>query len=503
MDPTAVIAGLELILSNVWIIPVGVMAGMIVGGIPGLSPPNALAIMIPVLVSLPPEVGLTVCIALYAGSEMGNSFPAVMVNIPGTAAAAVTSIEGYPMRMAGKASHALGVCILGSTFGAILGGIASITFAPLLGRLALTFSATEICIIVLFGLTLIAQMSTGGVAKGLLAGFLGLMLATTGTDPVWGQQRATFGIIYLYDGITVVAALVGLLGFSELLILAEKYRAGQTHEGMGSQVGAHGILQGMREVIIRPLQVLRAALIGIGVGIIPGAGGSAASVVAYQQALAFAREKERSRFGKGSVEGLMAADVSNNAMVGGALVPLLTLGLPGSSTMVVVLVIMQYHGLDIGPRLFERHGELAYGLLWSQFFAAPFILIFGTLLAWLAYRVAFISTRYLVPVIGVFCIIGGFARHQILFDIGIMLGAGVLGYFMKKHQYPVIALLLGLLLGGFFEGNMFRGLKMGFGSPAIFFERPASIVLWIMLVGVLIGPPLARRIFAGSRRSIT
>ncbi len=489
MDISVIMGGFELMMANLWIIPIGVMGGMVVGAIPGLSPPNALAIMIPVLVVFPPEIGLTLCIALYAGAEMGNSFPAVMVNIPGTAAAAVTSLEGYPLRTKGKAARALGICIFGSTLGAILGGMASITSAPLLGKLALTFSATEICIIVLFGISLIAQLSAGGVIKGLLAGFVGLMLATTGTDPVWGQQRATFGTPYLFDGITVVAALVGLLGFSELLIIAERF-TGKKSETAQTEVGFEGILRGFRDVVVRPFQVLRAGLIGIGVGLIPGAGGSAASFVAYQQAYAFAKRDAKPYFGKGSYEGLLAADVSNNSMVGGALVPLLTLGLPGSATMVVVLVIMQYHGLEIGPRLFERHGELAYALLWSQFIAAPFILVFGTILAWFAYRVAYISACYLVPVIGIFCIIGGYARHQYMFDIGLMLGAGVLGYFMKKHQYPVIALLLGLLLGHYFEGNLFRGLKMGFGSPSVFFERPASIVLWLMLVGVLFGPPL-------------
>lgn len=490
MDLTVVMAGFELMAHNLWIIPLGVMAGMFVGGIPGLSPPNALAMMIPVLIVIPPDIGLTLCISLYAGAEMGNSFPAVMINIPGTASAAVTSLEGYPLRNEGKAARALGICILGSTFGAILGGIASITSAPLLGRLALTFSATEICIIVLFGISLIAQLSTGGVLKGLLAGFAGLMLATTGTDPVWGQQRATFGTPYLFDGITAVAALVGLLGFSELLIIAERFTGAKGDVAKQIDVGFSGILKGYRDVLKRPFQVLRSALIGIGIGIIPGAGGSAAAFVAYQQAYAFASRESKPYFGKGSYDGLLAADVSNNSMVGGALVPLLTLGLPGSATMVVVLLVMQYHGLEIGPRLFERHGELAYALLWSQFAAAPFILIFGTFLAWGAYRVAYVSASYLVPVIGVFCIIGGYARHEYLFDVGLMLGCGVLGYFMKKHDYPVIGLLLGLLLGHYFEGNLFRGLKMGFGSPVQFFERPASIVLWLMLAGVLFIPPL-------------
>lgn len=488
-----VIDGLVLMLAYFWLVPVGVMVGMVVGGIPGLSPPNALAAMIPVLIVLPPEAGLVFCISLYAGAEMGNSFPAVMINIPGTAAAAVTAIEGYALRKKGQAARALGVCIMASTIGALLGGLASISFAPLLAALALRFSAVEICIIILFGIAVIAQISAGSLAKGLLAGLFGLLLATTGTDPLWGQMRGTFDIPYLFDGFTEIAVLVGLLGFSELMLIVERgnrVEAQDTHVS----VGFSEIAKGYWLVLTRPFQALRAAAVGVAVGLIPGAGGSAASFVAYQQANSFASPESRKRFGKGSYAGLLAADTSNNAMVGGALVPLLTLGLPGSATMVVVLVIMQYHGLEIGPRLFETNGQLAYAVLWSQFAAAPFIFVFGTMLAWVAHRVAYVPKGVLVPVVGVFCVVGAFARNQYMFDIWTMLAAGILGYFMKKHGYPVIGLLLGLLLGHYFEGNLFRGLRMGFGSPTVFFERPLSLILWAMLLVVILGPFISQRL---------
>ncbi|MDP2739839.1 MAG: tripartite tricarboxylate transporter permease [Pseudorhodobacter sp.] len=487
----AVVDGFLITLQYFWLVPLGAMVGMIVGAIPGLSPPNALAAMIPVLIVLSPEAGLIFCISLYAGAEMGNSFPAVMINIPGTAAAAVTALEGYELKKQGRAARALGVCIMASTIGALIGGVASISSAPLLAELALRFSAVEISIIIVFGLVVIAQISAGGLAKGLFAGFFGLMLATAGTDPLWGQMRGTFGSSYLFDGISTVAALVGLLGFSELLIIIEGNNKAQ-RDLSSVKLGLSEIVKGFKIVLRRPFQCLRAGGIGVAVGMVPGAGGSAASFVAYQQSNAFASPKAKKFFGRGSYEGLLAADTANNAMVGGALVPLLTLGLPGSATMVVVLIIMQYHGLEVGPRLFETSGPLAYAVLWSQFLAAPFILIFGTLLASVAYRVAYVPNNILVPIVAVFCIIGALTRNEILFDVWVMLIFGVIGYFMKKNGYPVIALLLGLLLGHYFEGNVFRSLRMGFGSPEVFFTRPIAIVLWLLLVSVVVVPIISK-----------
>lgn len=481
--------GLMLLMQSFWLVPLGVMVGLVVGAIPGLSPPNALAAMIPVLVMLPPEAGMIFCVSLYVGAEMGNSFPAVMINIPGTAAAAVTALEGYQLMKRGEAARALGVCIMASFIGAAIGGIASISSAPLLAKLALKFSAVEICIIIVFGIAVIAQVSVGGLAKGLLAGFFGLLLATTGTDPLWGQLRGTFDIPYLFDGFSKVAILVGLLGFSELLMIIERSNLPAGAEVQQSRgTGFSEIAIGLKQVLIRPVQCLVASVIGVAVGLIPGAGGSAASLVAYQQSHAMAPPEVKKKYGKGAYEGLLAADAANNAMVGGALVPLLTLGLPGSATMAVVLVMMQYHGLEVGPRLFDLHGDMAYAVLWSQFLAAPFILVFGLALSSVAHKVAYVPNNLLVPVVGAFCIIGALARDQYLFDVWVMLIFGLLGYLMKRNGYPVIALLLGVLLGSYFEGNLFRGLRMGHGSAMIFFERPIALVLELLLLAVIVAP---------------
>jgi len=257
-------------------------------------------------------------------------------------------------------------------------------------------------------------------------------------------------------------------------------------------VGIKGILDGFKDVITRPIEWLRASIIGLIIGAIPGAGGSVASFVAYQQSVSFAPPKIRDLFGKGRPEGLIAADASNNAMVGGSLIPLLTLGLPGSGSMAVLMVVMGYHGLYLGPRLFSLNGDIAYTVLWSQFVAAFMILIIGTILAFFAYRVSFININIIVPIVAIFTLIGGFAPRQFVFDMALVIIFGVLGYLMKKYKYPPIAMLLGIILGPLFEANLFRGLKMGFGSPIVFFNRPLALVLWSLLILTMVAPLIIR-----------
>ena len=351
--------GFQLFLSHIWVVPLGVLLGMFVGGMPGLTSSGTLAMLLPILMALPAEISLMLGVSMYAGAEMGNSFPSVMLNIPGTPAGAVTCFDGYPMMLRGEAARALGICIMASMIGALFGGVAAITLAPTIALVALRFGPAEICIVILFGLAIIAQLSAGGVARGLLAGFFGLLLATTGTDPTYGQFRGTFDIVYLFDRLPIVAVLIGLLGFSEVLVHAEKgfARLVESKGGdAGGSVGWTGIVQGFRDTVRRPVEWLRASAIGVGIGAMPGAGGSVATFVAYQQSAAFAPPERKKQYGKGAHEGLIAADASNNAMVGGALVPLLTLGIPGSGSMAVLLVVMSYHGLYVGPRLFTFSG---------------------------------------------------------------------------------------------------------------------------------------------------
>ena len=506
--PDIAVEGFYLFLANSWVVPVGVLIGMFVGAMPGLTSSGTLAMLLPVLMVLPPEQGLILGISIYAGAEMGNSFPSVMLNIPGTPGGAVTAFDGYPLMQKGLAARALGICIMSSTIGALIGGVAAITLAPLIARVALGFGPAEICIVVLFGLTVIAQLSAGGLAKGLLAGFFGLLLATTGTDPTFGQFRGTFDIVYLFDKLPIIAVLVGLLGFSEVMVHAEKGLRSLLADDVkvpDADVGIRGILTGFVDTLKRPIEVIRAGAIGLGIGAMPGAGASVATFVAYQQSIAFAPLERKKTYGKGAFEGLIAADTCNNAVVGGALVPLLTLAIPGSGSMAVLLVVMVYHGLYVGPRLFQFNGDIAYAVLWSQFAAAFFVLVIGTGIAYFAYRAALINLRIIIPVIAVFCLLGGFARNAYVFDMGLMLAFGCLGFIMKKHGYPVVAILLGVILGPILEANFMRAFRISFGELDIFFQSTISQVLWSLFALTFIAPPLMRLMkrFIGRRKGGT
>jgi len=489
--------GLQLMLENSWIVPVGVLFGMLIGALPGLTSSGTLSIMLPILMVLPAEVALMLGVCIYAGAEMGNSFPSVMLNIPGTPGGAVTCFDGYPMMRRGETARALGICIMASTLGGLVGSIAAITLTPVIANVALRFGPVEICIVVLFGLTIIARLSSSGLARGLLAGFFGLLLATTGIDPTYGQLRGTFDVVYLFDGLPVVAALIGLLGFSEVLMHAEKNFA-RPGESAGVQstprVSWREVLRGFQDVLRKPSEWIRASIVGLGIGAMPGAGASVATFVAYQQSHAFASPDRKKRFGKGAHEGLIAADTSNNAVVSGALVPLLTLGIPGSGSMSVLLVVMSYHGLAAGPALFTFNGDIAYALLWSLCLASGFVLAIGTMLAWFAWRITLVQLNYMLPVVTVFCLLGAFARNGYVFDMGVMVVFGVLGYVMKKHRYPVVAMVLGIILGPLFEANFMRSLRMGFGEFDIFWQSRMAVFLWALFALTLAGPPLARRL---------
>jgi putative tricarboxylic transport membrane protein len=353
---------------------------------------------------------------------------------------------------------------------------------------ALRFSPVELTVIILFGIVIIGPISRGSLAKGLVSGMFGLLVATSGPDPMWGRFRGAFGLVELYDGVPLIPALVGLMAFSELISIVSK---GQTDRPTALQsITMTGILRGATEVIKRPIESLRSSAIGLVVGIIPGAGGSVASALAYQQAAIFASKKEAPKFGKGSVNGLLAADASNNAMIGGALITLFLLAIPGSSTDAVLLVALSYHGLVMGPEFFHMNGDLAWAALSSQFAAAFFCGLFGVLLAYALGRMVNVRLTILLPFIAVLTCIGGFASMGLTFGIYVMLVCGLLGYFMKKHGYVPLAFLMGLVLGGQLEANFFRGYRMGHRSFSVFFESPIALTVWALMLITLLSPLL-------------
>jgi len=489
--PDMVQAGLMLLLHNIWIVPIGVLLGLLVGATPGFSASNSMAIMLPLTLGMGVEQALIFMVAVYVGGEAGGAIPACLLNIPGTGSSAVTCFDGYPMSIKGMPSQALGVAIHGIIYRRVDRSDIALIAAPLMGKFALSFSAVEMTVVILFGMAVIGQISADSPIKGIFAGFLGVMLATTGIDPIWGRYRSTFGIMWLYEGIPVIPAIIGLLAVSELLRVINK-KSIVVEEGQMREIGIKGAIEGFVMAVKRPIDVVRSTIIGVFIGAIPGAGASIASFISYQQTSAFASKEKRQQLGKGIPEGIIASEASNNGSVGGALIPLLTLGIPGSGSTAVMLTVMAFQGLVVGPRLFVNNGDIAYAILWGQLAAVNLLIFIALALISVAYKVVLVEPKVLIPIVSVLALIGAFAPRQYTFDMGLVLFLGILGYLMKHYNYPPQATLLGIILGPMLEGELFRGIRIGMGDWTIFFTRPIALVLWILLLTSIIGPSLIK-----------
>ncbi|WHT48136.1 tripartite tricarboxylate transporter permease [Sporosarcina thermotolerans] len=407
-----------------------------------------------------------------------------MINTPGTPAAAATVLDGYPMSQNGEAGKALGISLVSSFIGGVAGAIVLLTIAPFLGEVALKIGVVELFAIAVLGITIISSLSTGSVIKGLLSGTLGLLISLIGMDAITGTPRFTFGSIYLFDGISFVVALIGLFSIPQALKLIER----DTQEIKVSKINDK-ILPSWKEIFRLRYTLLRSSVIGVIVGLIPGTGGDTASWFSYNEAKRFSKEKEK--FGTGHAEGVAAPESANNAVVGGALVPTITLGVPGSSSTAVLLGGLMIHGIMPGPTLMTEHADVAYTLLWAVLISCFFMLGLGILYTRVAVGVTKVPPKVLAPIIILLCVIGTFAVHNSMVDVMIMFGFGIAGYFMDKLKIPVAPMVVGLILGIMLDTTMNQSLKIGRGDWMIFLSKPvAAILLFIALITILQSTPL-------------
>ncbi|WP_163559304.1 tripartite tricarboxylate transporter permease [Halomonas sp. NO4] len=457
---------------------VGVSAGLLIGSLPGLTATMALAVLLPFTFSMEALQGLIALGAVYMGSIYGGAFTAILINTPGTPSSIATTFDGYPMARQGRAYEALA----GATIASVIGGVVGVTFllilAPPLARLAVAFGPAEMFWVAMLGLTLVASLSTGSLLKGLLGGCLGMMLSTIGVSPIGGETRFTFGYPPLQGGIELIVALIGLFVIPELLTMAAEGRGALAQEGRFGQ-GEASIRQIFRRVLGKPVNLIRSCLIGQIIAVIPGAGGNVTSLVAYNEARRFSRDPES--FGKGNLEGVVASESSNNVMVAGSMIPLLTLGIPGAPPDAVILGVLMMHGLRPGLDLFTESGVLTNGFILSMGLAALMLLPVGLLGARLIHRIV-IKTPYhfLVPCIAMVTILGTFALRNSLLDVGIMLILGSVGYFLRLigiHPAPIV---LGLILGGIAEQGYVQTMLAAVVDPIPWLRlvhNPLSMVL--------------------------
>ena len=462
----------------------GTGLGIFVGAMPGLSATMAIAILLPLTFNMPPATGLSMLASLYMGAMYGGSISAILIRTPGTPAAAATVMDGYPMAEKGQAGKALGVSLMASLIGGVFSSIALLTIAPVLGNIAVEFGPVELFGVAVMGMTIIGSLSQGSAIKGLLSGALGLMIAMVGMSPITGSPRFTFGLIELYGGVSYIVALIGLFSIPQAIRLVEK------DETVAKAITnfKDRMLPTLAE--LRPLMptILRSSVIGTVTGIIPGTGGDTACWFGYNEAKRFSKDKDK--FGTGIPEGVAAAEAANNAVVGGALIPTITLGIPGSSATAILMGGLMVHGILPGPTLMVEHADITYTLIWAVMLSNVAMFIEGLYFTKVAIHVTKVKNKVLAPIIVILCVIGSFAISNSMFDVAVMLIFGILGYFMDKIGMPTAPMVVGMILGQMLDTSLHQSLKIGHGSWMVFIENKICLGLLIVsLISILQATP--------------
>ncbi len=472
---------------------VGVTIGIVIGCLPGLSAAMGVALLLPMTFSMDASTGMIMLGAIYCGAIFGGSISAILIHTPGTPASAATAIEGYQMTLKGQAGKALGTACIASFFGGLLSCISLYFFAPLLGQLAMKFGSPEYFWLSIFGLTIIAGVSSKSMVKGLMSGAFGLLLSTIGMDPMHGVKRFMFGQSSLYEGINVTCALIGLFSMSQALVLAEakiKARARATKFSDKMMLSK----QELKE--IAPT-IGRSWIIGNLVGILPGAGASIACFLGYNTAKQFSKHKEL--FGNGSYEGVAGSEAANNAVTGGSLIPMLTLGIPGESVTAVLMGGLIIQGLTPGPNLFVGETAQMTYTFFAGFVLIQFFMLGIGLLGCRGFaQIARLSDAILIPSVTILCVVGSFAIHQNYVDVVIMLIFGVIGWLARKFGMNNAAIVLAMILGPIGEKGLRRSLLLSGGDPSVLFSTPICWVLVALCVFGVLSPILMNKV-SGSK----
>ena len=458
----------------------GVALGIIVGAMPGLSGPTGLALMIPFTFVLTPIVAIVLLISIYVGAEYGGSITAITINTPGTPSGAITAIDGYPLTEQGQTGRALSVSIMSSTAGGVFSTICLVLFSIPLARVAIAFGPIQFFALGIFGLTIVASLVSGNWIKGVLSAMIGLLIVTIGAEPMTGTFRFTLGQPALWDGVSFVAAMLGLFAITEVFHILEtqlKSRIVDTTKMSTERIS-------WREFsgLWKTLSI--SSVLGTIIGVMPGAGASIGSIVAYNEAKRVSSTPER--FGKGATEGVCASETANNATVGGALVPLLTLGVPGSGSTAILLGALALQNINPGPQLFENHPDIVFGIFTSLFLANFVMLFLGLKFIRVWLKVVEVPPPVLAALIFSVAFIGAFSVGGSIGDVVVMLVIGLVGHILRKFGFPLIPVVIGLVLGDMIEISLRRALILSDGSYSVFFTDPLSLGLLLAAAASLI-----------------
>jgi putative tricarboxylic transport membrane protein len=448
--------------------------GIVIGALPGLTATMGVALLTTLTFSMPHTEAIMVLICIYVGAIYGGSRSAILLNIPGTPASAASTLDGYPLARQGMAGRAMGISTSGSWLGTLFGIICLALLTPVLSELSLRFQSFEFFWIAVFGVVVAGTLAGGDPLKGYLAGFFGLWIATIGQEPYYNYQRYAFGFTDLAGGIGLLPALVGAYGVAEVLHAMR----GPAVKAISNKIDS--IIPRIEDVLKYWRTIFRSGAIGVWIGILPGLGEDAAAWSSYAAARRASKEKEK--FGKGSIEGLMAAETGEASSVPGAIIPVLTLALPGSAPAAVLMAAMMIHGLNPGPNLMVESPQFFYQIIAMLIIADMSKLMFGFILVRPLIRILLVPRERLMPIVFVLCVVGSYAITSRVFDIYVMLVFGLIGFVMRELKFPMAPLILGLVLGDLLEKNLTRGLVLSDGSLLPFFTRPVSGVLAAMTI---------------------
>ena len=479
-DGLAFVMGVIPILT----ITLGVTMGIIAGATPGLSPSMGVALLVPFTYAMSPTLALILLVAIYIAANYGGSITAVTINAPGTPSSVVTAFDGYPLTKKGKPGMALGVSLVSSTVGGIIGTLILIFFSGPLARFALKFHPAEYFALAIFGLTTVASLGGKNWIKAFIAALFGLLLNTVGIDPISGVSRFTFGLSFLYDGFALIPALIGLFALSEIFKQLESGDFSSTTISTDKQEWPS-----VSDYWKLKTTIIRSSFMGTIIGIFPGAGATIAAFLSYDVTKRLSKTPEE--FGQGSLEGVAAAEGANSSSVGGALIPLLTLGIPGSASTAVLIGALMIHDLTPGPQLFISHPDIIYGLLASLLLANVILLALGFFGSRLWIKVTSVPKTVLFPLIFAISIIGSFAVRNSFFDVAACLAFGVFGWMLRRYNYPVAPIILGMVLGNIAETNFIRAIMMG--GWTVFFTRPMSLGMLVVATASFAVPFIQNR----------
>lgn len=480
----AILASLKMCLtfSNLAMMALGTVIGLVFGAIPGLTYMTGILLVLPMTYGMDTISAISILLGIYCGGMTGGSVSAILLGIPGTPSAAATVLDGRPLAQKGHAEKALGMALLASVLGGLISILILTLSAAQLSTITQKFSAAERCMLIFLGLSCICRVSSKNMLKGLISAVLGIMITHVGMDPIMGVPRYTMGNMHLLSGVQLLPVLIGMFAVPEVIsgIVNNKHQAVQ--QTRSTKIA----LPGLSDLKHCAKAILTGSIVGTVVGAIPGTGGPTSCFLAYDFAKRGSKHPEA--FGHGSLEGIAAPESANNAVSGGAMIPMLTMGIPGDSTTAVIMGALMIHGLQPGPLLFQNESTTVYAIFISMFFINLFVLVIQSFGIRIFSKVLNIPIHYLNGIIVALCVIGAYAQSYSYYDVIVMAAAGLLCYLLQRSGFPTTPLLLGVALGSGFESNFRLALTMSHGSVLTFVKRPISCAILLFTLVILIQP---------------